>query len=66
MAQDCHRQLGEVLEREHVDLAVASEQKRRIEIVAPKPGAIADANRSGINAWWVWVSLFSSSAQRSD
>ena len=43
MAQDRHRQLGEVLERQHVDLAVASEQKGRIEIVAPEAGAVADA-----------------------
>ena len=45
MAQDRHRQLGQIFEREHVDLAVASEQERRIEIVAPEAGAVADGER---------------------
>ncbi len=50
MAQDRHGQLGQVLERQYVNLAVASEQIRSIEVVAPEAGAIADANRCRISA----------------
>ena len=39
MAEDRHGELGQVLERQHVDLAVASgANKARIEVVAPKAG----------------------------
>jgi hypothetical protein len=47
MAQDRHGQLGQILEREHVDLPVLGEQKWRVEIIAPETGAVADSNRFG-------------------
>ena len=49
MTQDRHRQLGQILEREHVDLAVAGEQEWRIEIVAPEAGAVADAKDGAVS-----------------
>ena len=57
MAQDRHRQLGQVLERQHVDLAVARQQIRRIEVVAPEAGAVADREAVSIPLGSIEASL---------
>ena len=36
------RQLGQVFERQDVEPAVAREQERGVEVVAPEAGAVAD------------------------
>ena len=45
MGEDRHRQLGQILERQIVELPPFAEAAGRIEIVAPKSGAVSYANR---------------------
>jgi hypothetical protein len=43
--EDRHGQFGEILERQDVEPALGRQLDWRVEIVAPKPAAVADANR---------------------
>ena len=47
--EDRHRQLGEVFERQVIELALLGEQHGRIEIIAPKSTAVADAHAPGFH-----------------
>ena len=49
--QDAHGQFGQVLERQVIEFAELSQQHRRVEVIAPEAGSVADAKRITVHTW---------------